>query len=330
MKAQRAMEMLGFAGTQQRYHDIDSIADLEDLSDPTTLEDETHTQLRERARQNKLQTAVLGLLVVVLGGLGTALAYRYIPLVVTNTYVQAGAVALVTYLAGRRGGMQSYRRSVSQKDEMNFLIGDHVFNAKGVIREGGQKRPPLAIPIKGYRKPGVRPQPYTVGEVDPQALERAPGSVDPDMPVAIEMHRIYSEVTDTDTGKRAVQLTDGFEPAEARVEDGVVVLLKATAPDIATEADIRKINEDYKQMLNEKKENERQIEEKEATIRKLRKEKNRPVDERVDEQLDRTERMVRAVRGGPRQHTTMSTRGRQRNGHDAKREQTEDEVTTDA
>lgn len=331
MRGRRALEMLGFAGVQQRYDDISSIHDLEDISDPRTLDDETHTPIRERARQNKLQTAVLALLALVLGGLGVALAYEYIPLVVTNIYVQAGAAALIIYLAGRRGGMQSFRRSVEHQDEVTLRFDDHVFAAKGIVRDGGKDRPPLAVPLKGYRQPGMRPQPYTVADVDPQALERAPGSVDPDMPVAIELHPIYTEVTQTDTGKRAVQLSGGFEPAETRVEGDTVVLLRASAPDIAHEDDVREINEDYQRLLEEKKELNNRIDKKKQTINDLREQLHKPLDERVDKELDRVQETVRAMRGSPRQQErSVNRRRRQENGHDPALEQTNKEATTDA
>jgi len=321
MSMERARELLGFTGSYQRYPNVESVRDLSEISDPESLEDETAGSIRQWMSRHRRQTVALSLFAGTAAMIVLYFVWQYIPLIVTNRYVQAGGVAILIFLAGRRNGWRANQRRIEDIDEIAFHMSDDLLVAKGLMQEGGRERPPLAVPIKGYRKPGMRPRPYTIEEVDPQVLDRIPGSVDPDTPALIRMHPTYTAVTETATGRRAAQLTAGFEPVEdVRFEDEGVVVLRAAAPVLADEEEVRAINDLNEELAEEKKRLKAKKKELEQRVDDLMREVNRPMDERVETELERVRETLRAARGQGRR------RREQENGEYGPRKDGTDDV----
>jgi hypothetical protein len=329
---ERARELLGFEGSYQRYPDLDSVRDLEEISDPHSLEDDTQRSVSEWISDHKIQTVAFTLLGVVAVGLVLNFAWRYIPLVVGNKWVQLGALLTGVFIAGRKNGWSSNQSRVEDIDELELqnLHDDTQLSLKGVVLDGGAV--PRFIPIKGYRKPGMRPAPYKAVELDPSVTDRVNGSVDPDLPAIIRMHPEWTTITETDTGTKAVQQTKGLDadPTTGGKEAGMAVL-RASAPDFAPEEKVRRINQRMRETAAEKKRLKQQTQQQEQTIDRLRDELMRPVDERVDENLEKLERIMYANKGrSPPAH---------RNGHDDRKvttsgtddelEQVQEEVSVD-
>jgi len=335
MSMERARELVGFEGSYQRYPNVESVRDFADISDPESLEDESAGSLREWIGNHSRQAAAYSLLGMVALLVIVYFAGQYIPLIVGNRYVQGGALLVTVFLIGRVVGWRANQSRIEDIDEMAFQIrGGDLLIAKGVVQAGGRHRPPLAIPIKGYRKPGMRPRPYTIEEIDPQILDRVPGSVEPDTPAMIRMHGTYASLTDSVTGQRAVQMTDGFEPVEDPTvhEDGVVVL-RATKPSLADEEEVREINALNEELATEKRRLKAEKKELEQRVDSLLTEVTEPMDERVDKELERVRETLRASRGQARRRDGTGEqvfKDPRRNGTDEAREDVEREVGADA
>ena len=328
---ERARELLGFEGSYQRYPDLDSVRDLEEISDPHSLEDESQRGIREWISDHKIQAAAFGLLSIAAVALLLSFAWHYIPVIVGNRWVQLAAVLTTVFVLGRKNGWNANQSRVEDIDELELqnLEEETLQSVKGVVLDGGAV--PRFIPIKGYRKPGMRPAPYKAVELDPTVADRVSGSVDPDLPAIIRLHPEFTTIQDTDTGKRVVQQTSGLDadPATGGKEAGMAVL-RATAPNFAPPEKVREINEKMQQVAKEKKELKHQKQQQEQTIRRLRERVNKPVDERTDEVLERVERLMYPRGRG---------RGNHANGHDDRKvttsgaddelERVQEEVSTD-
>lgn len=328
----RARELLGFEGSHQRYPDIESVREFEEVSDPTAVEDESASSIREWIADNTVTAISFGLLATFLIALMLAFGGKYLPLIIGNRWVQLGAILSGVFVFGRRNGWKANQKRLGDIDELHLQLPDHQKSFRGVIIEGGTGVPPAFIAVKGYRKPGMRPQPYTVADIDPGALERADGRVDPDAPAVIRLQSKYTTVTDTDTGKRAVQLASGIDPdPDAESGDGRLTVLVASAPDIADKEKVRKINNENSRLLEKKKNLKNQLQEKDQTVRRLREEVHEPVKERVDEYLQNQERLMYASRGQkhPDDRTSSDDRKITTSGTDKELEQVAEEVSAD-
>lgn len=331
---ERARELLGFEGSYQRYPDLESVRDLEEISDPHTLEDETQRSISEWISDHKIQAVALGLLAVVAVGLFVSFAWHYIPIIVGNTWVQLAALLTGVFIVGRKNGWSANQSRVEDIDELELqnLHDETQTSVKGVVLDGG--RIPRFVPIKGYRKPGMRPEPYKALELDPSVADRVNGSVDPDLPAIIRLHPEWTTSTETDTGTKVVQQTKGLEadPTTGGKEAGMAVL-RAAPPDFAPEEKVRRINEKMLQTAKEKKKLKQRTQQQEQTIDRLRDELNRPVDERADEYLSKIERLMHANKGrsppdsrrnGHRDDSKVTT-----SGTDDELEQVQEEVSVD-
>lgn len=328
---ERARELLGFEGSYQRYPDLDSVRDLEEISDPHTLEDETQRSLSEWVSDHKIQAVAFTLLGIVAVGLIVAFAWHYIPLIIGNTWVQLAALLTGVFILGRKNGWRANQDRVEDIDELQLqnLEDGTQRSVKGVVLDGGAV--PRFIPIKGYRKPGMRPAPYKAVELDPSVTDRVNGSVDADLPAIIRLHPEFTTTKETETGMRVVQQTNGLDadPSTGGEEAGMAVL-RATAPNFAPPEKVREINEKMQQTAKEKKKLKNQTQQQEQTIDRLREELHRPVDERADEYLSKLERIMYANKGKANRHTNgQSDRKVTTSGVDKEMEQVEQEVSRD-
>jgi hypothetical protein len=325
--SERARELLGFEGSRQRYPDIESVRDLEEISDPSTIEDDTQQSLREYIAENRVTAISFSLMAIVVGAAVLAFAWRYVPLVVTNPFFIASIVLAGTFLVGRRNGWRANQSRVEDIDELTLQYKDHVKVFKGLFIEGGADSPPLFVAIKGYRFPGTRPSPYTAEEVDPSLMERAEGNFDPTNPAPIRLHPEFVEWTSTATGTKVCQATSGIEPDTARKQhDGKLSVLKAAPPVRANPEEVARITKKNQELAKEKKELKEDINELESEIEDLRDRLYDPVDERVETQIDRASRLVDSARGRSSSQSDSDGRKVTSGSPDEERERTKDEV----
>ena len=331
-RTERTREILGLSGSHQRYPDVESVRDLEEISRPDTIDDDTVTPWREWIAENKIPAVAFGLLATVAVALVGAFARQYIPLLVTNQWFQLGGLLIGVYVLGRRSGWNANQSRVEEIDELNLQIGDYQETYAGTYIDGGQTKPPAFVPVKGFRKLSRRPKPYTVADVDPSVLERAEGNVDPDAAVVIRLHPQFTTTTSTLTGDDVVQLTGGLDPAPNPEQwaDGMAVL-KATPPELAAPEDVRQITETNERLATEKRELKKQKQEMAQRIRSLRQQMNKPVDERLGEHIERHKDLGDAYRGRRRNgHRDDHSNGRATTrGPDEELEQVGEEVSAD-
>ena len=330
---ERPRELLGLSGSHQRYPDVESVRDLEAVSRPDSITDETKTPWREWVAENKVTAVAFGLLAVVGIALVGVFTWRYVPLLVTNQWFQLGGVLLVVFIYGRRSGWNANQQRVEEIDELSLQMGDYQESHSGAYIDGGRTKPPAFMPVKGFRKPGRRPTPYTVADIDPSVIERAEGDIDPDAAVVIRLHPQFTTSQSTLTGEEAVMLTGGLEPAPNPEQwaEGMAVL-KATPPELASPEDVREITETNERLADEKRELKKQNQEMAQRIRSLRKELNKPVDERLDDVIDRHKDLGDAYRGrrrSGRRDGTHSNGTATTPGPDEELEQVSDEVSAD-
>lgn len=322
----RARELLGFEGSHQRYVDVNSVRDLEDISDPHTLEDETQRTWREWLSDNKITGVAFGMLGLVGMIVVLLFAREFIPLIIGNVWVQRGVVLVGVYIWGRRNGWRANQSRIEDIDEANLQYeSGNQKTVKGVILDRDETT--RFIPFKGYRTPGMKPQPYTAAEIDPSILERADGRVDPSLPAIIRMDEDFVSIQDTESGGRLVQLTSGLvpDPESGGKETGLTVL-KAAPPETAPPEKVREITETNMQLAEDKKRLKKESRQKDQTIDRLRDEKNRPVDERHDELIDKHQRL----RPDGRRRTDNSKNGRTASsGVDETVERVHEEVSSD-
>jgi hypothetical protein len=331
---ERARELLGFEGSYQRYPDLDSVRELQEISDPHTLEDDTQRSVSEWLADNKIKTVAFTLLGVIGIGLILNFAWRYIPLVVGNQWVQLGALLTGVFIVGRKNGWTANQSRVEEIDELELqnLHDETQQSLKGVVLDGGET--PMFIPIKGYRKPGMRPTPYKAVELDPSVTDRVNGSVDPDLPAIVRLHPEWTTMSETETGTKAVQQTKGLDAdSTTGGKEAGMAVLRAAPPDFAPEEKVRKINEKMQRVATQKKKYKNRIQHLEETIDNLREKANEPVDERADEYLERLERLMYANKGRqpPGDHTNGRDDDRKvtTSGTDDELEQVQEEVSVD-
>lgn len=331
---ERARELLGFEGSYQRYPDLDSVRDLEEISDPHTLEDESQRGIREWISDHKVQAVAFGILGLAAVALLLSFAWHYIPIIVGNTWVQLAGLLTGVFILGRKNGWKANQRRVEDIDELELqnLHDDTLLAVKGVVLPEGDV--PMFVPIKGYRKPGMRPTPYKAVELDPSVVDRVNGGVDPDLPAIVRLHPEFTTIQETDTGTRVVQQTKGLEADRTTGgEQAGMSVLVAARPDFAPKEKVREINEKMTKVAEQKKGLKQEFQQARETIKRQREELYRPVDERVDEELQRTERMIYANRGRPPSGDHTNGRNDDRkvttSGPDKELEQVQEEVSVD-
>lgn len=327
---------IGIGGRNRRYVDVETVADLEDISDPETTEDETWTSLRERAGEHPLLALLVGFVGLLVGGVFLFWTARLVPGLLTNqwTYISLGGagIALFSYKKGWSG----HRDRVSSWDELELDMNGEATCYKGVFLDDFPGEALGFIPIKGWRGGGHQAVPYTNGDLGAAMTESFNSyRIGDDDAAIIKLLPDEVSVTNTDWGTRVIQRTDGLEPDP----DSNHATLRATHPtydddranDLAEQ--LETVTEDYYDALDEVRSLKRRIMD-------LRERYNEPIEDEVQRRMDDIKEFeaIRSGRAGRSQKQQdrrdwngVSTIGPMTNGHDAQSEleEVEEEVTPD-
>ncbi|SDJ33331.1 hypothetical protein SAMN05216226_102171 [Halovenus aranensis] len=179
--------------------------DLDEISDPHTIEDDSKTSLTERIRNNWIKAA-FG---TVFGVVGLAIALTYTsslyPELAGNRYVRLGVplllwTALIAYAADQRrlGLLSGY----------DWLVLSTEDGPVRFVGEAHTEGTPTFVPYKGFDRLGRPRGPYTVEEVN----ERLPDTIsnhttDADDPARIRLHPAFVQLASTDLGHVITQET---------------------------------------------------------------------------------------------------------------------------
>lgn len=181
--------------------------DIEDVADPHTTEDDTHTPLRERAWEYRW-FLVLGL-PIALAAVAILIGYTWhlIPDIVGNRYVQLatlflGAIGTSAYLADQRR-----EEAFMKYDWLVLRTQNGPKRYLGYIKQDASGAP-LFEPVKGFRRFGSVGERYTIAEFGAELGESwAKLNRDPSDPAMIRLHPAFVSATKTDLGTVVEQST---------------------------------------------------------------------------------------------------------------------------
>lgn len=299
-------QLLGLGGQWRRYIREEDIADLADISDPTTLDDETQTSWREWVGQNA-PLVVAGSLFLTIGlVLLVWQASRFLPLLIHNIYVQATAAAGTILMFGmylgwnrRRSVVEHHSRlDLVQDDGLTPFYGTHIKRANGAN---------LFIPMKGLTRSKQSVRPYKVTELSSQLPRQmhAVGMSD-DAPVRIQLHPQYEKSAKTDLGTVATVRSGRLKP----VQDGEGAVLQTTIPDYDDD-EMDELARELEEKAQEVTRWRQRYEDLRREFQNFREDLDKPVDERVEKILDHTKelQMVRHGHGRQQQNGQRSGSG---------------------
>lgn len=211
----------------RRYHDGEWTAPKE-VSDPAVRQDETSSTLRERIWANKALTIAA----LIFASIVLFLLARFLPGLVSNVYVQLGALIMGVFTVGAVVGL---RQSVHRDSRVHELVldkGDDVDRYYGRLKSG-RGNYLVFVPHKGFTATGRLADAYSLSELDPD-LARMYQNMDRD---ASETARIrldpeYRNVRETEMGVVVSQHSQGLTLSP--FDNGPV--LKTQRPNQADEA----------------------------------------------------------------------------------------------
>jgi hypothetical protein len=214
----------------------------QEVSDPHTLDDETHQSLLERLQSNWIPfvTISVGLivavvLVVVYGG-------TYFATVASNIWVQRAVVALGLVAGSYVLGFQSGQQSIAKHDELTLYNpdDDETLTFLGELSHAREGDHPVFTPYKGLRGLFGSPERYAGDELTP--------SLAPGIPAKIRLHPSMSGRSPTSWGgQKAVQTTNGLRPDPRGSETNVV----ATLPSQAAESTVTDLTDQVESLNRE-------------------------------------------------------------------------------
>ncbi|WP_337653272.1 hypothetical protein [Halomontanus rarus] len=182
-------------------------ADVEDVADPHTIEDDTHEPLRKRLWKYRW-FLVLGV-PIAFAAIAILLGYMWhmIPEIASNRYVQLGVaflstIGLTAYFADnrRQNLFMNYQWLVLRTKEGPQRYLGHL--------KQGVDGAPLFTPVKGFRHFGLTAEPYTIEEFGHELGETwANANRDADDAAVIRLHPAFVSIAKTDLGTVIEQST---------------------------------------------------------------------------------------------------------------------------
>jgi len=288
---------LGLRQNSRRYIDLESVRELEEISNPETTGDESSTGLREWADRHPA-AAIFGLIVVVFGGL-LLLRYtaRFATTLVTNPWTYATIIGIGILGFTFRTGWRKRDQRVTQYDELQLKIGEDATAYKGKWIDLPGKASAF-IAIKGWSGLLASPRPYQNGEIaaaldqsfDPRRIEEAGAAV-----IRLEpgQHGSLLGITDTEWGgKRIVQETGGLEVDP----NGNRTSLRCTLPDFGDER-ANAVAEQLEQVKKDYSDAQAEIDDLERRMRNLRDRMSEPIEDEVERRIEQHQRIAAAAGG---------------------------------
>lgn len=292
-------ERLGLGGRMRQFLSIEDVKDLEEVSDPTTLEDETATSWREWAGENRLLVIAGSLLGLFTLGFLFMQFQRFAPMLYENIWVRRGAVAALIAGWAYRKGRYRARAEVEERHRLTLNIGDRVVPVLGRhVQTSGEAD--LFIPIKGFRRKGHKPVPYKVDDLGPAMADLySKRGVSGDDAAIIRLHPEFTRVEQTDFGTVVSVDTNSLEADD----QGRVSTIKTTIPDHNDER--------MTQMAQQLEELSEQLQHEKMMKEKFRTQRDdalsladEPVDDRVDAFLQKHHAFLSAERRGGKRTMT--------------------------
>lgn len=192
MALDKARSRLGMDAESDRYpsEGEQGAADLQSVSDPRRIEDETRPTLGKLILKYRYWFLVTSVLAVSILILIAVYAASYATLILTNPWVQRGAAVLFIFVIANLMGRKAYRAKMSSLDELS-MFGSFTFD--GTLIPGTNDEAPVFKPVKGSRLWGLRTEYYRIGEL-------VNGASNPDDEVKIRLNPSVTNVSYRDSG----------------------------------------------------------------------------------------------------------------------------------
>lgn len=288
---------LGIGGRRRRFVDLESARDLEDISDPETVDDESSTSLREWAALHPGYALVAAIVLFVTVGLILRWSAELAVGVITNpwTYVVIGAAIALSWAA--RKGWRWRDAQVTGYDELLLKTGGDSKSYKGrYIELTGRAN--AFVPIKGWSGLLSKPRPYQNAEIaagmnesfDPWQLHEEGAAV-----IRLEPGERGTLVGVSNTewgGKRIVQETSGIEPDP----HGNYSSIRCTLPKFDDER-VDGLREQVEQLTSDYNDARDEINALQRRNRNLTDKMNEPIDEQMNSRIDEYERLAEVADG---------------------------------
>lgn len=216
MGLERLKTAVGFSHPARRYNSVEDVRDLEEISDPSRTDDETNTTWREWVGENAWLVLAGTALAIATVALLAVYAAQLLPAIVSNPFVQVGALCVAVAYVGFRSGQSNYADSITSVDRLELSMEDEHLELPGVYVDGAGDAN-FFVPIKGFRGRSYRAKPYTHADLGMGLTDQQQKTnVDPDDPVTIRLHpQFQSPPKQTDWGTVVGQRTDGLEVDES-------------------------------------------------------------------------------------------------------------------
>lgn len=229
---ERIRALHGSGGADRRYpsESPEEYLSPEEVEDPHTLDDGSKQGLAERMQDNWHWILALGLLFMTALILMAIYFGRYMMTIAlnpwTHRFLAGGGIAVSAYKLGQT----SQRKRIQKQDELTLYDPDsrqsNHFLGRYLSLEGMSHD--VFIPIKGFRKWGHAPEPYRIGELSRELVQRH--NHNPQAQAKIRLHPAVVTVEATERGRKITQLTAGIDPDPFGRETN----LEATLPDMAS------------------------------------------------------------------------------------------------
>lgn len=286
----------GVGSQDRRYADPSKNRLPEDVSDPSTLRDESTPTIREQLLRYRWYFLAVTSLVVVLVMYLVAVGSTIVPELWNNPWLRqvllVGTVGSVAYLVATR-------RSIKSNRHIDWLVLDKQGQPgfyPGWYQPGDDDEDYAKFAIcKGFTLLGHRSKPLTVGEVNPDIARHISSSNrELDDPAIVRLDPKYGAVRPTEYGNVVVQISDGLD-VETPVP-GHKSILKATLPSMADESRVKNLQETIESLRDDKNYYEQLSEKFRQQRDRIADELSGPLDELIDKEIERGERIARAGR----------------------------------
>lgn len=277
----------------------------EDVSDPATLRDESTPTLFERIMQYRWYLLTVSVFIVVGVLYSIAIGIQIFPELIQNRIVQVAFALLVAFGIGYVVATLRAFRVIRDIPWLNLNLGD------GLDFYPGWFLPPVDedddatfVPCKGLTLFGHRRRPLQIREVNPSIAQRwANANRDPEDPAEIRLDPSFYEHRETEWGHVVAQASDGLEIDTLGRESQLV----ATSPNMAHEDRVEKMEGQLRDSQKWRQHYEQMADDYRRQRDNIADYYSQPIDELLDEEIDRGVRIAEAGRPDRRTRSRADT-----------------------
>jgi len=284
MSSEKLRNAAGSTGPRKRFADEETVEDPEETVAPDTWRDEETPSWGERLRRRWKSVLALGLIGLVVLGILTVYAGRFLVTTLSDPLVQTtlkyGAVLAVGFILG----VWWLFGKLERVDELVLFTGEGVKRYVGEYDTDSHGNT-VFEPYRGYSRILKRTRKLTLGDLggDLARAEQKAGRDEED-PVRVRLEDAITGVHHTDTGTVAASLTGGLRLDQYGKETD----LYTSPPDIADEERYDRLVDQLRYYVEKEIPSlEADIEDLEEKLAEVRERAKRDTDESIDKFINR-------------------------------------------